>query len=107
VLEEGNSVGLEDDGSGESRDGSGDCCTTGDLAEGAASGYFSTDCTGKGCESSDDFAGPVELPATGGVGNELLRELVRVGGFDEVLDLNGTPVFQVNIIDVGIDDFVG
>ena len=67
---EGNGVGLEVDSCGESRDGNGSCCTLGG-GEGVAGGSWSTDCTGKSCESSGDFSGTVELPAEAIVGNEL------------------------------------
>ena len=100
---EGNGIGLEVDGWEESREGNDDCCAL-EGGEGAANGGWSTDCTSKGCESSGDFSGTVELPAGAIVGNEL-KEFVRVGGFDAVLDLNGTPVFQVNVV-VGICGFV-
>lgn len=98
---DGDILGLEVDGCGESRVGTANCCTSGG-GEGAG---WSTDRTGKSCGSSGDFSGTPTLPACAIVGNEL-RELVRVGGFEAVLDLNGTPVFQVNVVG-GISGFVG
>jgi hypothetical protein len=61
-----------------------DCCTSvSHGGEGDTSGGWSTNRTGKSCESVD-FSETATLPAGAIVGNEL-RELVRVGGFDVVL----------------------
>lgn len=104
--EEGRSVGFEGNGSGEPREGNGNCCTVVDPdGEGAATGVGSTDSIGERCKASVDFSGTGKLPASAVVGNELV-EFVRVEGFDADLDLNGTPVFQVNV-DGGIGCFVG
>jgi hypothetical protein len=60
-----------------------------DLAggEGASSGGWSINRTGKSCESSIDSSGIATLPAGAIIVNES-RELVRVGGFDVILDLS-------------------